>query len=195
MAEVAALPVMPPAKAAIHTHLSNHTEQSKVSLSFFSRIVIPLQFRTVAAMAIIIQFFLQLPVFQFFMAILCISAGKLMEKWADAVAKHLPHIQCAMAVVAVVQLIMLVNNSLQYLESIASNMPGVANTSWRRATRANLIERRSCLAFSAKWHKCSVQGAHVLCQKNSRVCQLARGCSWRMVSPCLSLISSWLLSG
>ena len=115
-------------------------------------------------MAIIIQF-LQSPVFQFLMAILAISAGKSKEKWADAVDQHLLHIQWAMAVVAVVQLMMWVTNSLQYLDSIANNMLAVANTSQVCATRANLIEWRSCLAFNAKWHDCSVQGAYVLWQK------------------------------
>ena len=99
------------------------------------------------------------------MAILAISAGKSKEKWADAVDQHLLHIQRAMAVVAVVQLMMWVTNSLQHLESIANNMLAVANTSQVCATRANLIEWRSCLAFSAKWHKCSVQGAYVVWQK------------------------------
>jgi hypothetical protein len=115
-------------------------------------------------MAIIIQV-LQSSVFQFLMAILGVSAGKSTENWADAVAKYLPRIQWAMEVVAVVQLIMFVNNSLQYLKSIASNMQAVALTSQVCATTANLIEWRSCLAFSAKWHKCSVQGAYVLWQK------------------------------
>jgi hypothetical protein len=115
-------------------------------------------------MAIIIQV-LQSPVFQFLIAILGISAGKSMEKWADAVAKHMPHIQWAMAVVAFVQWSTFVNNSLQYLQSIANNMRAVANTSQVCATRANLIEWRNCLAFSAQWHKCSVQGAYGLWQK------------------------------
>jgi hypothetical protein len=122
-------------------------------------------------MAISMQFFeycrkvLQSPVFQFLMAIVAISVGKSMEKWAEAVAKYLPHIQWAMAVVAVVQSMLFVHKSMQHLKSIDKHMRAVGNTSQVCATRANLIEWRSCLAFTAKWHQCSLQGAYLLWQK------------------------------
>ena len=70
-----------------------------------------------------------------------------------------------MAVVAFVQLVLFVYMSLQYLKSIDRNTRAVAKTSQVCATRANLMEWRSCLAFSAKWHQCSVQGAYLLWQK------------------------------
>ena len=91
--------------------------------------------------------------------------GLAWRKPCEAVATHWPHFKWAMAVVAFVQLVLFVNESLQHLKSIDRNMRAVANTSKVCATRANLMEWRSCLAFSAKWHQCSVQGAYLLWQK------------------------------
>jgi hypothetical protein len=108
---------------------------------------------------------LQSPVLQFLGVMFAVGAGKSKEKLAAEVAKQLPQIKWTMGVVGFLQSMLFFRKSLQYFKSISDNMWEVAVTSQTCATRANVMEWRSCLGFSAKWHNCSLQSAYMLWQK------------------------------
>ena len=108
---------------------------------------------------------LQSPVFQFLAVMFAVGAGKSKEKLAAEVVKQLPQIKWTMGVVGFLQSMLFFRESLQYFKSISDNMWEVAVTSQTCATRANVMEWRNCLGFSAKWHHCSLQSAYMLWQK------------------------------
>ena len=56
---------------------------------------------------------------------------------------------------------------MKSVKSIESNLDAVAVTSQVCATRANVMEWRSCLAATASWHSCSWQSAYQLWRRGA----------------------------
>ena len=82
-------------------------------------------------------------------------------------AKQSSNIKKAVVFVGVLQLLQFAQSVKYYLRNSAKSLWAIETTSQVNATRANVMEWRSCLEFISKWHSTSLQASYKLWQKKT----------------------------